>query len=84
MESEGRAALVSASTLVAARVDAASTGGAGQNAGGGGGSGSVMEVSTRSEQLTVGKYREEKEGGGSELVVATGGFCDSCSVYGGS
>lgn len=82
--SEGRAALVSASTLVVARVDAASTGGAGQNAGGGEESGSVMEASSRPEPLPVEKYREEKDGGGSELAIEAGRGCDSCSVYGGS
>ena len=82
--SEGRAALVSASTLVVARAAAGSIGGAGQNAGGGEESGSVMDASTRSGEVAVGKKSEEKGGGGSELVVDAAGAPDSCSVYRGS
>ena len=66
--SQGRAALVSASTLLVREAEGGPSGGAREKAGGGDESGSVTVDSVRFTLLVEGKYREEKAGGG-ELVV---------------
>ena len=85
--SAGRAALVSASTVLVVSVRAACAGCTRQNAGGGPLSGSVTDAFRRSGDVCGGKYREEKGGGAKEGNVdedAGGSGCSGDSVYGGS